>query len=249
MTFVYYYIFIVCFGAFGKEKQIEKVNKLIKAYPYQNLKYFDNKIVFSDGTILNFDDFKNKSLTELYENSDIEDQFYFKYNTSDHEFNTDAGRLRNELFFKKMYGHDAKEVQKNLVEITWCPKLVNQKIWVSKVNRVDSVFVALSKELDKYPEFKKFLQKPAGTFQLRLIAGTQRISTHSFGITIDINLKYSNYWQWDCKCQDENKPLKYINRIPIKLVKIFEKHGFIWGGRWLHYDTMHFEYRPELLIS
>jgi hypothetical protein len=28
---------------------------------------------------------------------------------------------------------------------------------------------------------------------------------------------------------------------------IFEKHGFIWGGKWYHYDTMHFEYRPELL--
>jgi hypothetical protein len=28
---------------------------------------------------------------------------------------------------------------------------------------------------------------------------------------------------------------------------VFEQHGFIWGGRWAHYDTMHFEYRPELL--
>ena len=28
---------------------------------------------------------------------------------------------------------------------------------------------------------------------------------------------------------------------------IFERHGFIWGGKWHHYDTMHFEYRPELL--
>lgn len=29
-------------------------------------------------------------------------------------------------------------------------------------------------------------------------------------------------------------------------VKI-ERHGFIWGGRWYHYDTMHFEYRPEMI--
>ena len=32
----------------------------------------------------------------------------------------------------------------------------------------------------------------------------------------------------------------------MEIVRIFEKHGFIWGGRWYHYDTMHFEYRPEL---
>jgi len=30
---------------------------------------------------------------------------------------------------------------------------------------------------------------------------------------------------------------------------LFEKYGFIWGGKWFHYDTMHFEYRPELLIK
>ena len=33
------------------------------------------------------------------------------------------------------------------------------------------------------------------------------------------------------------------------LVTVFENHGFIWGGKWRHYDTMHFEYRPELLDS
>ena len=25
--------------------------------------------------------------------------------------------------------------------------------------------------------------------------------------------------------------------------------GFVWGGKWLFYDTMHFEYRPEVLRS
>ena len=31
------------------------------------------------------------------------------------------------------------------------------------------------------------------------------------------------------------------------IVDVFERNGFIWGGKWYHYDTMHFEYRPELL--
>jgi len=42
--------------------------------------------------------------------------------------------------------------------------------------------------------------------------------------------------------------LKQASQIPIQIVRIFEKHGFIWGGYWYHYDTMHFEYRPELLL-
>jgi hypothetical protein len=38
----------------------------------------------------------------------------------------------------------------------------------------------------------------------------------------------------------ENADLKEI-------VRIFENHGFIWGGKWYHYDAMHFEFRPELV--
>jgi hypothetical protein len=66
-------------------------------------------------------------------------------------------------------------------------------------------------------------------------------------MTIDINTKYSDYWEWDCKCSNEKAEVNYKNRIPQLIVDIFEKHGFIWGGKWYHYDTMHFEYRPELL--
>jgi D-alanyl-D-alanine carboxypeptidase len=43
--------------------------------------------------------------------------------------------------------------------------------------------------------------------------------------------------------------LPYRNRMPQEIVSIFEKHGFIWGGKWNHFDTMHFEYRPELLAD
>ena len=39
----------------------------------------------------------------------------------------------------------------------------------------------------------------------------------------------------------------YKNDIPWETVRIFEAHGFIWGGKWYHSDTMHFEYRPELI--
>ena len=37
--------------------------------------------------------------------------------------------------------------------------------------------------------------------------------------------------------------------VPHEIVEVFERHGFIWGGKWYHYDTMHFEYRPELLAT
>ena len=56
---------------------------------------------------------------------------------------------------------------------------------------------------------------------------------------------HADYWRW-AKGQ-AGGAIPYRNRIPLEIVEIFERHGFIWGGKWYHYDTMHFEYRPELL--
>ena len=53
-------------------------------------------------------------------------------------------------------------------------------------------------------------------------------------------------WQALVLEKDKNG-IERVNRIPYEIVEIFERHGFIWGGRWYHFDTMHFEYRPELL--
>jgi hypothetical protein len=217
--------------------------KLIKAYPDKISHYKENKLFFKDGSSMVYDDGKQKSGKELLGNPDIEDQFKWEYGSPGIN---DAGRIRNELFFKKIYGNSKEEVAKKLVEITWCPKLVNQKIKVTTINRVDKVIQKIGAELDQHPELKPYITNIAGTFNWRKIAGTNRLSTHSFGMTMDINTKFSNYWQWDCKCTTEEAKLKYKNRIPKKIITIFEKHGFIWGGNWYHYDTMHFEYRPEM---
>ena len=34
---------------------------------------------------------------------------------------------------------------------------------------------------------------------------------------------------------------------PDSFIEAFERRGFVWGGKWFYYDTMHFEYRPEIL--
>jgi len=80
-----------------------------------------------------------------------------------------------------------------------------------------------------------------------------RLSCHSFGMTIDINAHMAEYWQWDLRARgvtiSEDQCIVYHNSIPWEIVEIFEKYGFIWGGKWYHYDTMHFEYRPELILG
>ena len=33
------------------------------------------------------------------------------------------------------------------------------------------------------------------------------------------------------------------------IVESFEKYGFVWGGKWSHFDILHFEYKPEIIIK
>jgi hypothetical protein len=214
--------------------------------------FADNYLIFKDHSkMLWGDGIKNKTYQQTLDKPDLKDMFSQKYvkgeMPSPPGVNVDPGRVRNEAFFEKIYGSTEDAVKKNLVEIVWCPKLIGQKITVTRVNGVDKKLEAISKEFDEHPELKKYLTDIGGTFTWRNIAGTNRHSMHSFGMTIDINTKYSDYWQWACKCTNEDAGVKYVNRIPQVIIDIFEKYGFIWGGKWYHYDTMHFEYRPELM--
>jgi hypothetical protein len=226
------------------------VQRLMSIYK-EIIGFEENHLVFSNNTRILFDDKRNKNSEELLNNPDVEDVFLWNYDVSidGTQITSDPGRIRNEPFLKALYGNSMQNVRKNLKPLNWCPKLVNQTIlFNTKCGAYDSL-KKISSELDKHPEWKNYLTNIGGTFNWRVISGTKRLSPHSFGITIDINTTFSNYWQWDCGCKNEDAALKYKNRIPMGIVEIFEKYGFIWGGRWKHYDTMHFEYRPEFFVK
>ncbi len=204
----------------------------------------NNNVYFADGTTLPYDDGKTKSLEEKLSNADIEDHFAQSYPAfapiREPELNFDAGRFRNDAFLKKLYGSTQKEIEKNLTMVTWLPKHGGKKLKFNKNENAAAQLQKVSNELDNLPEhFMKYLLNVDGTYTYRKIAKTDRLSAHSYGIAIDLDTAYSQYWQWD-------KKYHFNNQIPKEIVEIFEKHGFVWGGRWYHYDTMHFEYRPEM---
>lgn len=221
----------------------EGARRIIDAYPDFNLRYENNKIIFTDGYAVIYDDGKKKTFVQKLDDSDIEDSFAMPYQTSGTPaYQADGGRSRSDEFFKKMYGSSAAQVQRNLTTINW----FGTRVKVTKINGVDKKLQAVANELARYPHLKKYLIKPQ-TFYWRKVRGSNRQSAHSYGIAIDMGISYSNYWQWLYKTTDENAKIQYKNRFPEDIARIFEKHGFIWGGRWYHFDTMHFEYRPEIL--
>lgn len=64
-----------------------------------------------------------------------------------------------------------------------------------------------------------------------LRGGDGRLSRHSWGIAVDINVAAN--------------PLGARPRMDQRLVAVMERHGFTWGGRWLRPDGGHFEWVGE----
>lgn len=227
-------------------------SRLIEAYPDVLERIDGNWLVWRDGTRMPLDDGRGaKSFADWIENPDVEDMLRLAYPvgaaTAPPANESDPGRARNAPFFEKMYGDCRKgAVKPKLKTIVWLPRKAKQPLQVTTVNGVADRLEAVSRELDALPaEFDKYLKPAGGTYNCRPIAGTDRVSAHGYGFAIDIAVAQSDYWRWTTG--GARGEVTFRNRIPDEIVRVFERHGFIWGGRWYHYDTMHFEYRPELL--
>lgn len=226
------------------------LHKLVEAYPQQELEATENALVWGDGFRLYYADSSTwATFQDSLEQPNLALQLSQVYPKGEQyavpSLNQDPGRIRVEAFFEKMYGDSKAAVQAQLVTVDF----LGTPVQVTTVNDVHKHLKAVVKALQKHPEWHSYCLPTAGTFNWREIAGTNRRSSHSYGIAIDLNVQWANYWRWAVgkKNATHKRPILYKNRLPLGLVALFEQEGFIWGGKWYHYDTMHFEYRPELL--
>ena len=225
----------------------QKLNLLLKSYPDALSEVKNGKLYFKDGgPPLLIDDARKKSHHEALGLPDIEDMLAQVYPVGPcptrPAANFDPGRIRVDAFFRRLYGASKASVRNRLTQVNWFGSTL-------RFNAAHGAAAALNRvkaEIAKLPaKLRKPALKSAGTFNWRTIAGTKRLSVHSFGAAIDVDVKFANYWRWSGGRPGKVKT--YSNRVPMQIVDIFERNGFIWGGRWYHYDTMHFEYRPELI--
>lgn len=226
------------------------LDALVAAYPEQLAAHDGATLIWRDGTRMPISDgVEGKSFDELLDEADIDDMFSIPYRpgpaAGEPALDDDPGRIRNTQFFAKMYGDCRRgEVEPRMQPVRWVD---GSTLRVTSVNGVADRLRRVADELAKLPaKFRRFLAPSGGTYNCRTIAGTERLSMHAFAAAIDISTATTDYWLW-------NKPVEgrypYRNKVPFEIVDIFERHGFIWGGKWYHYDTMHFEYRPELFLA
>ena len=155
------------------------------------------------------------------------------------------GRVRCFPFLHALYGHSKEEVARQLKTVRFMGQSVS---FFSRYGAAEAL-EAVSRELEAadkaHPELNlKELCKTAGTFMWRSVRGENIPSPHSFATAIDLNTKYATFWRWQ---KNPGQRHSQQDSYPREIVEAFERHGFVWGGKWHEYDIMHFEWRPEVL--
>ncbi|WP_156679453.1 M15 family metallopeptidase [Sphingomonas profundi] len=151
----------------------------------------------------------------------------------------DPGRARPAALFTRMYGDCAKgEVEPHLVPVRW---VGGRSLRFTRINGAAAALEAAARDLEALgPAYARYLWPTSGSYACRAIAGTEARSMHGYGAAIDLASRYGDYWRWS----RSGVPGRTI---PPAIVAVFERHGFIWGGKWAHFDSFHFEYRPEII--
>jgi hypothetical protein len=205
-------------------------------------------LVMKSGKKILYDDRKIKNVVEKENNSDLQDMLEQAYPLNDindimpEDF--DPGRVRVYSLIKEVYGENEAGIRKNLGFVN----LGRKYQFNQNNNAAGSLQNAMNEVLNcakNKPSIYSFLYPLGGTFNYRRISGTNRLSPHAYGIAIDLKSDRKDYWKWATK--EEGR--KRLNSYPREIVKHFENNNFIWGGKWSHFDILHFEYRPELILK
>lgn len=158
----------------------------------------------------------------------------------------DPGRARNDAFFRALYGTREADVAKTLVRVDYPGAAGARFSMTTRQCAANQLAAALAAIAAEGPVMNPYFSDIGGSFNWRKIAGTPRLSAHSFGIAVDFNTRLGGYWRWSGATEGDAGV--YDNQYPEALVRHMERFGFIWGGKWHHFDGMHFEYRPELIL-
>lgn len=147
------------------------------------------------------------------------------------------------------------KIESHLTRIDFLGKKssVHEQI-VYPLKRVENAIQNLAKTNTSVKDFVTTLAS-ADSYAWRNISDSGNRSFHSLALAIDILPKgwqqKNVYWAWrrDIDGDDWMKlPLDRRWMPPDEVIEIFEKEGFIWGGKWTIWDNMHFEYHPEIIL-
>lgn len=187
---------------------------------------------------------------ESFSEKDIE---YFK---SDNFLNSRKQEPDYEFtLYEELFGiRNRQSVEQNLetVYIFGIKTSVNKNIRLP----LEKALEEINQQAETSKEIKEFIDTISDVhgYNWRKIRDSDSMSYHSLALAFDLVPKNWDietiYWNWTRVFEEDwlTIPFKEKWSPPETVIEIFEKNGFIWGGKWDLWDNMHFEYRPELIL-
>lgn len=206
-------------------------------------------IVMASGKKILYDDKIKKNAEEKFQNTDLQDMMeeIYPLDTTKKLMEKDQNPGRNRVYelLNQVYGNGRSAIEHNLKNTNLVYRTLqfngNNKASVSLQNTFKEITAIGGKNGNIYSSVFPL----NGTYNYRLISGTNKLSPHAYGIAIDLNRDKRDYWKWASREEGQ----KRLDIYPKEVVDIFQKNNFVWGGKWGHFDTLHFEYRPEIIIK
>jgi hypothetical protein len=209
-------------------------------------------LVLASGKRLAYDDGRQRTPQQALDSPDVRTMLAQVYplgpldeRSADPAPHFDPGRSRVQPLFLALYGASQAAVRAHCRHVGFDDHQVLFQIRFGAADALDRVWARLAAQLPQHPEWADILRPLGGTLCWRRIAGTRRLSAHSFGAAIDLNPELP-YWRTER--HPETIPAQRL-AFPPEIVDAFEAEGFIWGGKWASFDLMHFEYRPEIILK
>ncbi len=221
------------------DAQRRALEALVRAYPQALNRIENDTLIWRKGppTPVNIGG-PRRSAAQVIANPGVADIFAWPYpfEPADHA-RGDPGRPRPEAIFARLYGDCRKgAVDPQLARVRW---VNGTTVRMTRAQGASAALAAVARDIEAAGlSGERALQSLGGTYNCRTVAGTETLSMHAYGAAIDLSPRHGGYWRWG------KRPPRAMEVSPA-IIAIFERHGFIWGGKWAHFDSFHFEYRPE----
>jgi hypothetical protein len=157
-------------------------------------------------------------------------------------------------FLEALFGRTEPQIRRQGVSTTF----LNRRVFVNEfcLEALQAVERQIFARAERDLVVEEWVQniEVAYSYIDKEIVGSGSRSHHAWGLAIDlVPTSYQGkqvYWRWSRVFNRQNWhriPLSERWNPPGAVIAAFEAHGFIWGGKWPHFDQIHFEYRPEIL--
>jgi hypothetical protein len=162
---------------------------------------------------------------------------------------------RSRDLLRAMFGRTDGQVRKHCVTMTFLNHEVNvNRICAQALREIErEIYAAAAYDED----VRRFVEELSViySFHRKNVKGSRTLSFHAYGLALDLipgsyDEKHVN-WQWSryYKRRWYSIPEEQRWRPPQAVMDAFLSHGFIWGGDWIRFDGVHFEFRPEIAYT